>query len=131
MFQAPVDAPPQLGVAVQQFNAGMYWDCHETLEEVWLPTAYPLRFFYSALIKTAVGFYHIGKRNPHGARIKLGDAVRLLPYFQPCFLGVDTQALLRDTSVWLRMVDGEEQVDWARLSAMRPPIISASLRQPD
>ena len=49
--EPPGVAPPQLSVAVDQFNAGAFWDCHETLEEVWLDTPYPLRFFYHSIIK--------------------------------------------------------------------------------
>ena len=72
-------APTQLYDAIGLFNNGLYWECHEVLEEVWLETPYPQRFFWSALIKLAVGFHHVGRHNLHGARVKLGDAVRLLP----------------------------------------------------
>ena len=65
-------APAQLDDAIRLFNNGLYWECHEVLEEVWLETPYPQRFFWSALIKLAVGFHHVGRHNLHGARVKLG-----------------------------------------------------------
>ena len=56
-------APTQLYDAIGLFNNGLYWECHEVLEEVWLETPYPQRFFWSALIKVAVGFHHVGRHN--------------------------------------------------------------------
>ena len=53
--------PLELRQAIEEFNSGAFWDCHETLEELWLKTPYPLRFFYHSIIKTAVGFHHVGE----------------------------------------------------------------------
>ena len=108
---------------MEQFNSGLYWECHETLEEVWLETLYPVRFFYHAIIKVSVGFHHMNRHNRHGARVKLGDAVRLLPFFQPQFLRVRTDALLRDASTWLESLGNTDHVDWTALDALSKPII--------
>ena len=51
--------PTALKLAVTQFNQGQYWQCHETLEEIWIPEEYPLRLFYHGLIKAAVGLLHL------------------------------------------------------------------------
>ena len=51
--------PPELRQAIEQFNRGEFWECHETLEDVWRETLYPFRLFYHAVIKTAVGFHHL------------------------------------------------------------------------
>ena len=69
----PAGASTALQQAIVEFNSGAFWECHETLEEIWLETAYPLRFFYHAIIKVAVGFHHTSRRNRHGARVKLSD----------------------------------------------------------
>ena len=34
---------PELRGAIEQFNRGEFWECHETLEDVWRETAYPFR----------------------------------------------------------------------------------------
>lgn len=116
------DAPPQIFDAARLFNAGQYWECHEVLEEVWLETPYPQRFFWSALIKLAVGMHHAARRNPHGARVKLGDAARLLPFFQPSCAGVDTAAALSDT-LRLQQALRAQPVDWSAIANMRRPVI--------
>lgn len=123
LLETPAQPPDQLLVAVEQFNQGLYWECHETLEEVWLETLYPLRFFFHTIIKAAVGFHHLNRHNRHGALVKLGDAVRLLPFFQPQFMGIRTDALLRDTAEWLERVETPERLDWESLDALPRPII--------
>ncbi|MCY3637730.1 MAG: DUF309 domain-containing protein [Chloroflexi bacterium] len=120
-------APPQLFDAVRLFNAGLYWECHEVLEEVWLDTPYPQRFFWSALIKLAVGMHHAARRNTHGARVKIGDAVRLLPLFQPNFAGVDTAAALSD-ALRLQQALRAQPIDWSAIANMCQPVIIVQLQ---
>ena len=117
------DAPAQLYDAVRLFNQGLYWECHEVLEEVWLETPYPQRFFWSALIKLAVGRHHAERRNLHGARVKISDAVRLLPLYQPRCLGVDTAAALADALQLLRILD-TPGFDWADIDRLPKPVIA-------
>ena len=91
--------------AIEQFNGGEFWECHETLEDVWRETPYPFRLFYHAVIKTAVGFHHLAKHNRHGARVKLRDGVELFALFQPEWMGVRTDLLLADATEWLSYMD--------------------------
>ena len=68
------DPPAKFGQAICEFNRAQYWQCHETLEELWLPEGYPLRLFYHGLIKAAVGLLHLERHNRHGGTAKLRDA---------------------------------------------------------
>ena len=122
--ETPTGVPAELHKAIGEFNAGLFWECHETLEEVWRGAPYPLRFFYHAIIKLAVGFYHMSRHNRHGTRVKLSDAVRLLKIFPPTFLGVRTDLLCRCAAAWLERVDGAGPVNWGELDALPPPRIS-------
>ena len=125
LIDAPTEIPPAaLRDGVDQFNRRQYWECHETLEDVWRETPYPLRFFYHALIKVAVGFHHLSGHNLHGARGKMADGMRLLKLFQPVFLGMRTEKLLQDSSVWLSRLTVESDVDWAKLDLLPRPTIS-------
>ncbi len=122
LLEAPSEPPRALFEAVDEFNSGLFWEYHETLEDVWRETPYPLRFFYHAIIKAAVGLHHARRRNRHGARVKLSDSVRLIPLFQPAFMGVRTDRLLEDMSAWLARVERDD-VDWDELDALPPPRI--------
>ena len=123
LAEDPPEAPEALLSAVQQFNGGDFWDCHETLEEVWLQTPYPLRLFYHSIIKVAVGLYHVGRHNGHGARVKLSDGVRVLRLFPPEFMGVGAGRLYDDARRWLALVDSSGRVDWSELDALPRPTI--------
>ena len=119
----PDSRPVPLTSAVDQFNAGLYWDCHETLEDLWRATPYPLRHFYQAIIKIAVGFHHTGRHNAKGARNKLSEGLRLLGPFTPTFLGMDTCPLARDVQGWLDALGWGSPVDWVELDKRERPAI--------
>lgn len=105
--------PPEgLTMAVEEFNQGQYWKCHETLEGVWLPERYPLRLFYHGLIKSAVGLLHMQRRNVRGGKVKLDDAQYALYPFQPQFMGIDTARLSEDIKARLAYARDTDQIDW-------------------
>ena len=118
----PPESPPELRRAIEQFNGGEFWECHETLEDVWRETPYPFRLFYHAVIKTAVGFHHLSVHNRHGARVKLRDGVELLGLFQPEWMGVRTDLLLAEATEWLSLVD-VPKVAWSELDGRVKPRI--------
>ena len=97
--------PPGFHAAVRQINEGRYWQAHETLEAVWLPAPYPLRLFYYALIKLAVGLLHLERGNVAGARQQLQAAVDFLAPFAPRFHGLRTDLLLADARARLEAVN--------------------------
>ena len=99
--------PPALGLAVTQFNQGLYWQCHEKLEEIWISEAYPLRLFYHGLIKAAVGLLHLQRHNRVGAGKKLRDADCTLAPFIPDIMGIDIARLLDDIKQRLELLDGD------------------------
>ncbi|MXY44595.1 MAG: DUF309 domain-containing protein [Dehalococcoidia bacterium] len=118
----PPEPPPELRQAIEQFNGGEFWECHETLEDVWRESPYPFRLFYHAVIKTAVGFHHLTEHNRHGARVKLRDGVELLELFQPEWMGVRTDLLLTDATEWLSLVEAPA-VAWDELDRRAKPSI--------
>ena len=79
--------------AVELFNAGEYFECHEVLEEAWLRAAEPRKTFLKGLIHAAVALHHYSRGNSHGARVKYGSATRYLAAYQPQHAGVDLCAL--------------------------------------
>jgi CheY-like chemotaxis protein len=58
--------PPALCRGVKQFNAGEYWACHETLEELWIAEPGPVRELYQGILQVGVGFHHLRHRNYPG-----------------------------------------------------------------
>ena len=121
----PPLAPCGLAEGVRHINQGRYWQAHETLEAVWLPAPYPLRLFYYALIKLAVGLLHMERENLGGARQQLQAAVDFLEPFSPRFQGLRTDLLLEDARARLEAVnagaarsDGPLRIRWEEPPAL-------------
>jgi uncharacterized protein len=112
------NGPAGLIDAVEEFNQGMYWQCHETLEGLWIPEGYPLRLFYHGLIKAAVGLLHLERRNHPGALAKLRDAQYTLYPFSPGFMGLDIARLRVDLAERLARVEGDGLVDWEAVAGL-------------
>ena len=116
-LQGPLVPPAALQTAIQQFNEGQYWRCHETLEEIWLREGYPIRLFYQALLKSAVGLLHMERRNRKGSLSKLRDARTGLEPFTPSFMGIDTASLLSEVVVRIGLLEGGSVPDWSDIEA--------------
>jgi len=85
-----------LAEGIRQFNAWRFYDCHETLEEIWRREDTDLSDFYQGIIKVAVGFHHLLRDNYRGAVNLLSGGLALLEPSRPVCLGVDVDPLIQD-----------------------------------
>ena len=82
--------------ALDQFNAGKYFECHETLEALWIPETRPIRQVYQGIIQIAVGCYHLVNRsNYRGAVNKLNSGARKLDSWPDEMEGVKLALLIQ------------------------------------
>lgn len=98
--------PTELYQAIEEFNSAYFFRCHETLEALWLKEDYPLRLFYQGILKIAVGFLHLQRRNKRGAVAKLREGLDTLEPFGPQFMGVEVGNLRADAEHWLEKLKG-------------------------
>jgi predicted metal-dependent hydrolase len=92
-------APLELIKAIEEFNAGEFFEQHETLELLWRATPDEIRHLYEGILQIGVGMHHLLKnRNFHGAAVKLDHGMRLLDAFPPVCHGVDVARLRRDAA---------------------------------
>ena len=89
-------APDALARGIIEFNSWRFYDCHETLEDVWREEETGLADFYQGIIKVAAGFHHLLRGNRKGALALLAGGLALLEPFRPACLGVDVQRLIED-----------------------------------
>ena len=55
------DVPPAaLRTGIEQFNRGEYFECHETLEALWLAEPTSLRRLYQGILQVGVALHHLG-----------------------------------------------------------------------
>jgi predicted metal-dependent hydrolase len=101
--------PARFRLAVEQFNRGEYFECHETLEALWRAEHGEARLLYQGILQAAVALHHAGRGNRRGAAGMLAKALPKLERFAPAAMGVDVAALARDLRRW-----GEGRSDDAR-----------------
>ncbi len=95
------DTREALAKGIAEFNSWRFYDCHETLEDVWREVGSKgeegtLADFYQGIIKMAAGFHHVLRDNYKGAVNLLSDGSRLLEPYRTVTIGVDVEQLLRD-----------------------------------
>jgi predicted metal-dependent hydrolase len=86
---------------VNEFNCGMFFECHETLEDLWHGICGPSRDFYQGLIQIAVGFYHLGNGNRTGGQSQLEKGLRRLERYGDSFLGIELEQFRAQVAEWL------------------------------
>ncbi len=85
-----------LAKGIREFNSWRFYDCHETLEDVWRAEPGDLADFYQGIIKVAAGFHHLLRGNHKGTVNLLGPALTLLEPYRPTRQGVDVQRLIEE-----------------------------------
>jgi predicted metal-dependent hydrolase len=111
---------PLLLKAIHEFNAGEFFDQHETLEDMWRAETDEIRFLYQGILHVGVGFYHLQKGNFHGAVTKLGTGTQLLTHFEPSCMRVDVRRLVAEASAAREQLIGLGE---ARMSEFDPRLI--------
>jgi len=87
-----IDQKAALARSVTQFNRGRYFECHETLEEMWLGLRGPSRDFFQGLIQVSVGFLHLDRGNRVGALRTFTRAMGRFERYPARYLGFDLGA---------------------------------------
>jgi predicted metal-dependent hydrolase len=93
---------------VREFNAGYYFECHDTLEEAWSGLRGEPRDFFQGLIQVAVALYHWRNGNHGGALSMLKRARGRLARYPPTFCGFDLAALRPEVEAALERVEARE-----------------------
>jgi len=83
---------------IELFDAGEFFEQHETLELVWRETRAPVRGLYHGILQVGVGFHHWRNGNYHGASTLLDEGIERLRPFAPRCQGVDVASLIADAT---------------------------------
>jgi predicted metal-dependent hydrolase len=109
--------------AVAEFNAGLYFECHDTLEEVWSGVRGPARDFFQALIQVAVGHYHLNGGNGGGARRMFERSLARLERYPERYFGFDAEGQRVELRAWIRRLEDEsEGIGSAPEGVPHPPV---------
>jgi predicted metal-dependent hydrolase len=94
---------------VEHFNAGRFFEAHETLEEVWRSTVPEPKDLLQGLIQVAVAMVHYRDRDrPAVARRVLAKGRRRIEPYLPSALGIDLEALIANVERWNRWLESRD-----------------------
>ncbi len=110
--------PTSFWQGVQEFQSGQFYECHDTLEALWIEAQEPNKTFFQGILQIAVGCYHLGNQNGRGAVILLGEGIRRLSPYQPDYGNIDVNTLLDTSSVLLSHLQTAGAEGVAKYSAL-------------
>ena len=114
---------PRFQKGVDEFNEQLFFECHETLEEIWLEEQGEDRKFYQGLIQVAAGYFKLQQRVPAGALKLWRTGIEKLEPYAPVFLGVDVETLIG--AVRRHLTDLERAPDTSADELVPPTITRA------
>lgn len=91
---------------IRRFNAGHWYEAHETWEDLWRETSGEARLFYQGLVQAAVGLCHLSDGNTRGGRRVLERGLKNLEAFPPAYAGIDNRQLIDGLRKALRKASG-------------------------
>ena len=93
---------------IAEFNAGLFFECHDTLEDMWGGIRGPSRDFFQGLIQVSVAYYHLGNGNAAGASSMMRRARKRFDRYPPRYCGFDVEAQRHQLAGWLeRFASGD------------------------
>ncbi|MEI7664491.1 MAG: DUF309 domain-containing protein [Synechococcaceae cyanobacterium ELA263] len=100
-------ADPRLQAAIELFNAGDWYACHDGFEELWHVTQGPVRTVLQGILQIAVGQLHLERGNRHGATVLTGEGLGRLRRCDSQALGLDLVAFRQESSLWLQALQAD------------------------
>lgn len=115
------ESPPgQLLQGIREFNRREWFECHETVEDLWIGAAGEARDFYQGVIQIAVALHHWRNGNFGGSVSLLKGGVEYLSHVADRCQWVDVAALIADSD---RMLAALEELGKERMESLDPGLI--------
>ncbi len=111
--------------AINEFNNELFFECHDTLEELWNEERNPeIKKFYHGLIHITVGFYHLTNLNFRGAISQFKKSIDKLSEFPEIYEGINLNELLSEVKIWLKYAEDalnkkEQNLNFAKLPKIK------------
>jgi len=115
---------PRFVKGVTEFNQGLYFESHESWEEVWREENGEEKLFYQGLIQVAAGYLKWEQGVLRGS-VKLWHAgLEKLEGYKPSYLGVDLDSFLREVNGNLKVVEAALQKEAGDPPELKVPVLS-------
>jgi uncharacterized protein len=113
---------PRFLKGIEEFNQQLFFECHETLEEIWLEEHGDERKFYQGLIQVAAGYFKLQQGVPAGALKLWRTGVEKLEGYGPIFFGINVDSLVNSVKENLAELESSQRRP-GELSELTPPTI--------
>jgi len=117
---------PRLLDAVEQFNHGEWYACHDGFEALWHETLEPERTELQGILQIAVAHLHRERGNLRGATVLLGEGLGRLAPCGAGALGFDLALLRSNSARFLEALQQQQPLDDLPAPSLRP----ASAQEP-
>lgn len=97
MLTCDQSPPGQFLLAIRQFNSRDWYDCHETIEDLWLGETGEMKDFLQGTLQISVALLHWRNGNHGGAVSLLASGVNYLKRVPDVCLWVDVPSLIADS----------------------------------
>ena len=115
------ESPPgQLLQAIREFNGREWFECHETVEDLWIGSEGEMRDFYQGIIQIAVALHHWRNGNFGGAVSLLKGGAGYLGRVGGACHWVDVAGLIADAD---RMRTALEGLGRERMADLEPNLL--------
>ena len=100
-----LDEWEQVLKGIELFNRREFYDCHDTIEEIWLQESSDEQPFLQGLIQSAVAFHHYQHGKLGAARSMLILAIEKLEAYPRTYHQVQLAELLAELRAWKAGLD--------------------------
>lgn len=99
---------PRFAAAVELFNQGQWYPCHDGFEELWHETQGASRKALQGILQIAVAHIHLERGNRRGATVLLGEGLGRLRAYGPSQFGLDLDGLREAAALRLHALQRDE-----------------------
>ncbi len=112
---------PRFLKGIEEFNRQLFFECHETLEEIWLEDRGDDRNFYQGIIQIAAGYFKWQQGVPAGAIKLWRSGLEKVEAYGSVHLGVHLDPLIQ--AVRLNLIQLEAAREGRSAPLLEPPAI--------
>ena len=113
---------PRFLKGIQEFNERLFFECHETLEEIWLEDHGADRLFYQGIIQIAAGYFKFEQGVPAGALKLWRTGLDKIAPYAPVHFGISVESLMHAVKADLATLESNQQAG-ANVT-LNPPTIN-------
>jgi len=119
--------PDEYYLFFEKFNEREYYECHDLLEEIWLPNRQ--NRFLQGLLQVAVAIYHFENGNIYGSRALFQSAYQYLQPYRPFFWDLDLEPVMQFIDQALQVLPNEKRITLDEVKQISFPTIHLSLEE--